>query len=97
MAVRVFLRSRSSWGAWATPRRIPCRIASALLSDLQTHHDASTAAAEHENFRSGWLAQRPLRAALTLASETMGLVFETGWRAAGCMLFGMALFEMGKR
>ena len=65
-------------------------LPSALIADLHTHYDASTAAAELEIFRSGWLAQLPLRAAITFDSQTVGLVFETGWRAAGCMLFGMA-------
>ncbi len=65
-------------------------LPSALIADLHTHYDASTAPAELEVFRSGWLAQLPLRAAIAFDSQTVGLVFETGWRAAGCMLFGMA-------
>jgi uncharacterized protein len=62
----------------------------ALITDLRTHYDASTTAAEVAIFGGGWLGQLPLRAAITFDSQTVGLVFETGWRAAGCMLIGMA-------
>lgn len=68
-------------------------LPAALIADIRTHYDASTAAAELEIFRSGWLAQLPLRAAITFDSQTTGLIFETGWRAAGCMLLGMAALK----
>ncbi|MER2565300.1 MAG: DUF418 domain-containing protein [Myxococcaceae bacterium] len=61
-----------------------------LLADIHQHYDASTTQAELLAFRSGWLAQMPLRAAISFDQQTTSLVLETGWRAAGCMLLGMA-------
>lgn len=61
-----------------------------ILADVRQHYDASTVAGDLAAFRGGWLAQLPLRAEIMFDASTTGLVFETGWRAAGCMLMGMA-------
>lgn len=46
-------------------------------------------------YRSGWLAQMPLRAAQALTVETKYLLTYELWRAGGLMLVGMALFRWG--
>ncbi|MBM4780574.1 MAG: DUF418 domain-containing protein [Archangiaceae bacterium] len=65
-------------------------LPAALVADVHLHYDASTTQAELVAFRSGWLAQLPFRAAISFDQQTTSLVLETGWRAAGCMLLGMA-------
>lgn len=65
-------------------------LPAALLADVRQHYDPSTVAADLSAFRGGWLEQLPLRAEIMFDASTTGLVFETGWRAAGCMLIGMA-------
>ncbi len=61
-----------------------------FAESISKHLDARSIAAEVAVYRSGWLAQTPIRAALSFESQTFGLVMETGFRAAGCMLLGMA-------
>lgn len=61
-----------------------------FAESIAKHLDARSIAAEVTAYRSGWLAQTPLRAALSFEGQTSGLLLETGWRAAGCMLVGMA-------
>ncbi|AKQ70439.1 Putative inner membrane protein [Myxococcus hansupus] len=46
-------------------------------------------------FGGDWMAQLPVRAKLAFSAQTFHLVFETGWRAAGCMLLGMAGLQFG--
>lgn len=65
-------------------------LPAALLADVHLHYDASTTQAELLAFRGGWLGQMPLRAAISFDQQTTSLVLETGWRAGGCMLLGMA-------
>lgn len=66
------------------------QLPAAVVADIHLHYDASTTQAELVVFRSGWLAQLPLRAAISFDQQTTSLVLETGWRAGGCMLVGMA-------
>jgi len=61
-----------------------------FTESITKHLDARSVAAEVAAYRGGWLAQTPIRAALSFESQTFGLLLETGFRAAGCMLVGMA-------
>jgi uncharacterized protein len=61
-----------------------------VLDDVRAHYDASSAAAEAQSFRSGWLSQLAVRAPITFGNHVTGTLLESGWRAAGCMLLGMA-------
>jgi uncharacterized protein len=61
-----------------------------LLDDVRAHYDASRAAAEAEAFRGGWLTQLAVRAPIAFGNHISGTLLESGWRAAGCMLLGMA-------
>ena len=61
-----------------------------LANDLRAHYNASSAAAEAAAFRGGWLAQLAVRAPITFDNHITGTLLESGWRAAGCMLLGMA-------
>lgn len=51
--------------------------------------------AEVETYRSGWLAQMDHRVESSFYRQTSGYVASTGWRTAGLMLYGMALFRTG--
>lgn len=67
-----------------------------VLGALREHlDDARSVPAELTAFRSDWLTQLPVRAKLAFAGQTFMLVLETGWRAAGCMLLGMAGVQYG--
>ncbi len=70
-------------------------LPSELLRPITDHLDASSVAAELAAYRSGWLEQTPIRAMLSFESQTTGLLTETGLRAAGCMLLGMAGMRLG--
>ena len=61
-----------------------------LAQAIGEHLDARSVAPELAAYQGGWLAQTPIRAALSFEAQTTGLLLETGWRAAGCMLLGMA-------
>lgn len=61
-----------------------------FTESINKHLDARSVAAEVAAYRGSWLSQTPIRAALSFESQTSGLVLETGFRAAGCMLLGMA-------
>ena len=65
-------------------------LPASVAESITKHLDARSVAAEVAAYRSGWLAQTPIRAALSFEGQTTGLLLETGWRAAGCMLVGMA-------
>ena len=66
-----------------------------LLDDVRAHYDASSVASELEVFRSGWWAQLPTRASIAFDNQVTGTLLESGWRAAGCMLLGMATVRSG--
>jgi uncharacterized protein len=51
--------------------------------------------AEIEAYRSGWLGQMDHRVETSLFRQTSGYIASTGWRTAGLMLYGMALFQTG--
>lgn len=51
--------------------------------------------AEVTAYRGGWLAQMDHRVDTSLYRQTAGYLASTGWRTAGLMLYGMALFETG--
>jgi uncharacterized protein len=51
--------------------------------------------AQVEAFRSGWLTQLAARAPITFGSQVTGTMLDVGWRAAGCMLLGMAAVRSG--
>jgi uncharacterized protein len=55
----------------------------------------SAVRAEVEAYRSGWLAQMDHRVESSFYRQTSGYLAATGWRTAGLMLYGMALFETG--
>ena len=65
-------------------------LPSMLLEGLRTHYDGAGVAAEVEAFRGSWLTQLPVRAAVSFDNQVAGTLFDTGWRAGGCMLLGMA-------
>ena len=46
-------------------------------------------------FRGGWLAQLPLRAAISFENQIVGTLLESGVQSAGCMLLGMAAVRVG--
>jgi uncharacterized protein len=50
---------------------------------------------EVETYRSGWLAQMDHRVSSSVYRQTAGYLASTGWRTAGLMLYGMALFRTG--
>jgi uncharacterized protein len=66
-----------------------------LLNDVRSHYDTSSVAAEVEAFRSGWWAQLPTRASIAFGNQVTGTLLESGWRAAGCMMLGMAAVRSG--
>lgn len=66
-----------------------------FVQSILKHLDDRAVALELAAYRSGWLAQLPIRASLAFESQTTGLFLETGWRAAGCMLLGMAAVRAG--
>jgi uncharacterized protein len=51
--------------------------------------------AEIEAYRSGWLGQMDHRVESSFYRQTSGYIASTGWRTAGLMLYGMALFKTG--
>ncbi|MDH5019133.1 DUF418 domain-containing protein [Halobacterium rubrum] len=55
----------------------------------------STIQSEVETYRSGWLAQMDHRVSSSVYRQTAGYLASTGWRTAGLMLYGMALFRTG--
>ncbi len=50
--------------------------------------------AELEIYRSGWLQQQPHRMSAAFFFETFLFFFTLGWRSAGMMLIGMALYKL---
>jgi uncharacterized protein len=66
-----------------------------ILNDLHSHYDRADVVAEVLAFRSGWLTQLPVRAGIAFDNQLTGTLFESGWRAAGCMVLGMAAVERG--
>ena len=46
-------------------------------------------------FRADYLTQLPVRAELSFSNQILGTVSESGWRAAGCMMLGMAAVRSG--
>ncbi len=52
-------------------------------------------ASEIEAYRGGWLAQMDHRVSTAFSQHTGGFLVEIGWRTAGLMLWGMALFKWG--
>ena len=50
---------------------------------------------EVATYQSGWLAQMDHRISSSVYRQTAGYVATTGWRTAGLMLYGMALFRTG--
>lgn len=71
------------------------RLPAELAAELASHFDASSVPGELKAFRGGWLSQWPVRAALSFDLQTTLLLLGTGWRAAGCMLLGMAAVRSG--
>jgi len=67
----------------------------AVSEAIARHLDARSVAEELAVYRGGFLSQLSHRARLSFEGQTLGLVFETGWRAAGCMLVGMAAAKVG--
>lgn len=61
-----------------------------ILDDVRAHYEPSSVGAEVQAFRSGWLEQFAVRAPITFGNHVSGTLLESGWRAAGCMLLGMA-------
>ncbi|MCF2165862.1 DUF418 domain-containing protein [Halobacterium salinarum] len=51
--------------------------------------------AQIEAYRGGWSAQLAHRVDSALGRQTTGYIANTGWRTAGLMLYGMALFHTG--
>ena len=47
------------------------------------------------SYRGSWLDQAPVRSTTALGFETFIILAWGGWRAAGLMLIGMALYKMG--
>ena len=45
-------------------------------------------------YRGGWIEQLPARSSAALGFETFVILIWGGWRAAGLMLIGMALFKL---
>lgn len=70
-------------------------LPASLAAQIRSHFDAASVPGELAAFRGGWLEQMPTRAALAFDMQTMSLLSETGWRAAGCMLLGMAAVRSG--
>lgn len=68
-----------------------------VIADLRTdwQPDADEIAREIAVYQSGWFAQMTDRVPATLEMQTTAFFFVTGWRAAGLMLIGMALFKLG--
>ncbi len=60
-----------------------------------TNPDPALIADEIRIQRANWLAQMPLRAAIAFDMQTWALLLETGWRAAGCMMLGIAAIRSG--
>jgi uncharacterized protein len=46
-------------------------------------------------YQGGWLAQMEPRVASSIVFQTLAFLVFTGWRAAGLMLIGMALYKLG--
>lgn len=72
--------------AWALHDALP----GFFLEDVRSHYDAASAAAEVAAFRGDWLTQLAVRAPITFGNHVTGTLLESGWRAAGCMVLGMA-------
>lgn len=66
-----------------------------VLDALNAFLGGGSVPAEVAAFRGDWLTQFPVRAKLAFSAQTHSLIFETGWRAAGCMLLGMAGLQSG--
>lgn len=60
-----------------------------ILDDVRAHYEATSAAAEAQAFRGGWLSQLVARAPITFGNQVTSTLLESGWRAGGCMLLGM--------
>lgn len=71
------------------------QLPASLLGEILEYLDARSVPGELAAFRSDWMTQWPVRARLAFSGQTSALLFETGWRAAGCMLLGMAGFQCG--
>lgn len=50
---------------------------------------------ELASYRSGWIDQMPLRIKEALGFQTFIFLINSGWRTAGMMLIGMALYKLG--
>lgn len=75
-------------------------VSSALAADpaaIQAQWEPAAAALQEEisAYRGGWIAQLDHRAPAAFERQTSGFLFLSFWRAAGSMLFGMALFKWG--
>jgi len=66
-----------------------------IIDDLRAHYDGASAHREAETFLGGWLSQFSVRAPITFDNHVTGTLLESGWRAAGCMLLGMAALRAG--
>ncbi|WP_342380108.1 DUF418 domain-containing protein [Myxococcus stipitatus] len=66
-----------------------------ILDEFLKYLDARTVEGELAAFRGDWLTQLPVRAAIAFSGQTSALLYETGWRAAGFMLLGMAALQRG--
>jgi uncharacterized protein len=85
-AVLLALSSLIAIGAWAFYEHLPAFF----LDDIHSHFDKSDVPTELNAYRSSWRTQFFFRAPLTFSNQVTGTVLEAGWRAAGCMLLGMA-------
>ncbi|AGC43514.1 hypothetical protein MYSTI_02187 [Myxococcus stipitatus DSM 14675] len=66
-----------------------------ILDEFLKYLDARTVERELAAFRGDWLTQLPVRATIAFSGQTSSLLYETGWRAAGFMLLGMAALQRG--
>ncbi|QSQ17422.1 DUF418 domain-containing protein [Myxococcus landrumensis] len=66
-----------------------------ILDEFLKYLDGRTVEGELAAFRGDWLTQLPVRATIAFSGQTTSLLYETGWRAAGFMLLGMAGLQRG--
>jgi uncharacterized protein len=75
-------------------------VLTAMTSDLSAFATTwrppdAVVQAEVETYRSGWVEQLDHRVESSLNRQTTGYLGASGWRIAGTMLVGMALFKRG--
>ncbi len=75
-------------------------VSSALAADpaaIEAQWQPAAAALQDEiaAYQGGWIEQLEHRAPAAFERQTSGFLFLSFWRAAGSMLFGMALFKWG--